>query len=41
MQILAEVKAISDWVVTSSIALDVVDYLDSKEKKLFGVQINI
>ena len=30
----AEVKAISDWVVTSSIALDVVDYLDSEGKKI-------
>ena len=30
----AEVKAIADWVVTSSIALDVVDYLDSEGKKI-------
>tara|TARA_Y100000022_G_scaffold158810_1_gene141512 strand:+ start:245 stop:1279 length:1035 start_codon:yes stop_codon:yes gene_type:complete len=30
----AEVKAISDWVVTSSIALDVIDHLDSEGKKI-------
>ena len=30
----AEVKAIADWVVTSSIALEVVDYLDSEGKKI-------
>ena len=30
----AEVKAIADWVVTSSIALEVVDYLDSDGKKI-------
>ena len=30
----AEVKAISDWIVTSSIALDVIDYLDSEGKKI-------
>ena len=32
----AEVKALADWVVTSSIALEVVDYLDAK-----GESINI
>ena len=37
----ADVKAIADWVVTSSIALDVIDFLDSEGKKLFGDQINI
>lgn len=30
----AEVKARADWVVTSSIALDVVDYLDSEGKSI-------
>ncbi|MFA5495668.1 MAG: quinolinate synthase NadA [Porticoccaceae bacterium] len=30
----AEVKARADWVVTSSIALDVVDYLDSRGEKI-------
>lgn len=30
----AAVKARADWVVTSSIALDVVDYLDSEDKKV-------
>jgi quinolinate synthase len=30
----AAVKARADWVVTSSIALDVVDYLDSQGKKI-------
>ncbi len=30
----AEVKALADWVVTSSIALEVVDYLDSEGKKI-------
>ena len=30
----AEVKALADWVVTSSIALEVVDYLDAKGKKI-------
>ncbi|MFL2753556.1 MAG: quinolinate synthase NadA [Gammaproteobacteria bacterium] len=30
----AEVKAIADWVVTSSIALDVVEHLDQKGKKI-------
>lgn len=30
----AEVKARADWVVTSSIALDVVDYLDGEGKKI-------
>ncbi len=30
----AEVKARADWVVTSSIALDVVDYLDKKGEKI-------
>lgn len=30
----AEVKARSDWVVTSSIALDVVDYLDKRGEKI-------
>ena len=30
----AEVKAIADWVVTSSIALEVIDYLDSSGKKI-------
>ena len=29
----AEVKAMADWVVTSSIALDVVEHLDSLGKK--------
>jgi len=30
----AAVKARADWVITSSIALDVVDYLDSQDEKL-------
>lgn len=30
----AEVKAMADWVVTSSIALDVVEHLDSQGKKI-------
>ena len=30
----AKVKALSDWVITSSIALDVVDYLDKKGEKI-------
>ena len=30
----AEVKALADWVVTSSIALEVVEYLDSQNKKI-------
>lgn len=30
----AEVKACADWVVTSSIAVDVVDYLDSRGEKI-------
>jgi quinolinate synthase len=30
----AKVKAIADWVITSSIALDVIDYLDSIGKKI-------
>ena len=30
----ADVKAIADWVVTSSIALDVIDFLDSEGKKI-------
>ena len=30
----AEVKALADWVVTSSIALEVVDHLDSEGKKI-------
>ncbi len=30
----AEVKARADWVVTSSIAVDVIDYLDSRGKKI-------
>jgi quinolinate synthase len=30
----ADVKALADWVVTSSIALEVVDYLDAKGKKI-------
>lgn len=30
----AAVKACADWVVTSSIALDVVDYLDSENRKI-------
>lgn len=30
----AEVKAMADWVVTSSIAVDVVDYLDGEDKKI-------
>ena len=30
----AEVKALADWVVTSSIALEVVDFLDSEGKKI-------
>jgi len=30
----AEVKARADWVVTSGIALDVIDYLDSEGKKI-------
>lgn len=30
----AKVKALADWVITSSIALDVVDYLDKKGEKI-------
>lgn len=30
----AKVKALADWVITSSIALDVVDYLDQKGEKI-------
>ncbi|MCF6767081.1 quinolinate synthase NadA [Thiotrichales bacterium 19S11-10] len=30
----AEVKALADWVVTSSIAVDVIDYLDSEGHKI-------
>ena len=30
----AAVKAVSDWVVTSSVALDIVDYLESQGKKI-------
>ena len=36
----ADVKAIADWVVTSSIALDVIDFR-FRGKKLLGDQINI
>ena len=36
----AAVKARADWVVTSSIALDVVDYLDSQGEKFSGHRIN-
>ena len=30
----AEVKALADWVVTSSIAVDLIEYLDSQDKKI-------
>jgi len=37
----AKVKSISDWVVTSSIAVPLIEHLTSLGKKnLFGLQIN-
>ena len=37
----ARVKALADWVVTSSCALDIVNHLKAQGEKFFGHQINI
>ncbi len=37
----AAVKARADWVVTSAIALDIVEHLDSEGKKIIWIQIVI
>ena len=36
----AEVKAIADWVVTSSIAVSVIEYLTSQGKKIIWAPDN-